>query len=87
MLVCFTENGWADYNSRQQEDKKTVKKINELLKDIDRNKYSGLGKPEPLSGDLSGFWSRRINDRDRLIYKVENNEIKVISCRYHYSEK
>ena len=86
MLVCFTENGWADYNSWQQEDKKTVKKINELLKDIDRNKYSGLGKPEPLSGDLSGFWSRRINDKDRLIYKVENNEIKVISCRYHYSE-
>ena len=87
MLVCFTENGWADYNSWQQEDKKTVKKINELLKDIDRNKYSGLGKPEPLSGDLSGFWSRRINDKDRLVYKVENNEIKVISCRYHYSEK
>ena len=87
MLVCFTENGWADYNSRQQEDKKTVKKINELLKDIDRNKYSGLGKPEPLSGDLSGFLSRRINDKDRLVYKVENNEIKVISCRYHYSEK
>ncbi len=87
MLVCFTENGWADYNSWQQEDKKTVKKINELLKDIDRNKYTGLGKPEPLSGDLSGFWSRRINDKDRLVYKVENNEIKVISCRYHYSDK
>ena len=87
MLVCFTENGWADYNSWQQEDKKTVKKINELLKDIDRNKYSGLGKPEPLSGDLSGFLSRRINDKDRLVYKVENNEIKVISCRYHYSDK
>ena len=87
MLVCFTENGWEDYNSRQHEDKKTVKKINELLKDIDRNKYSGLGKPEPLSGDLSGFWSRRINDKDRLIYKVENNEIKVISCSYHYSDK
>lgn len=87
MLVCFTENGWADYNSWQQKDKKTVKKINELLKDIDRNKYSGFGKPEPLSGDLSGFWSRRINDKDRLVYKVENNEIKVISCRYHYSDK
>ena len=87
MLVCFTENGWADYNSWQQEDKKTVKKINELLKDIDRNKYTGLGKPEPLSGDLSGFWSRRINDKDRLVYKVENNEIKAISCRYHYSDK
>ena len=87
MLICFTENGWADYESWQQQDKKTVQKINNLLKDIARNGNKGLGKPEALTGDLSGFWSRRINDKDRLVYRIEGCEIQILSCRYHYSDR
>lgn len=87
MRKCFTENGWQDYLFWQTEDKRTLKKINDLLKDIERNGNVGLGKPEPLSGDLSGFWSRRINDKDRLIYRIEGNEIQVLACRYHYSDR
>jgi len=87
MMICFTENGWADYESWQQQDKKTVQKINNLLKDIARNGNKGLGKPEALTGDLSGFWSRRINDKDRLVYRIESGEIQILSCRYHYSDR
>lgn len=87
MRKCFTENGWQDYLFWQTEDKRTLKKINDLLKDIERNGNVGLGKPEPLSGDLSGFWSRRINDKDRLVYRIESNEIQVLACRYHYSDR
>lgn len=87
MLICFTENGWSDYESWQREDRKTVQKINALLKDISRNGNSGLGKPEPLVGDLAGFWSRRINYKDRLVYRLVGEEIQVLSCRYHYSQK
>ncbi len=87
MRKCFTENGWQDYLFWQVEDKRTLKKINDLLKDIERNGNVGLGKPEPLSGDLSGFWSRRINDKDRLVYRIEGNEIQVLACRYHYSDR
>lgn len=82
----FTENGWKDYTYWETEDRKTLKRINTLLKDIDRNGNEGIGKPEPLTGDLSGFWSRRINEKDRLVYKVEGNTIHVLSCRYHYSK-
>ena len=85
MIKSFTENGWADYCYWQTEDRKTLKKINDLLKDIERNGNSGIGKPEPLLGDLQGFWSRRINEKDRLVYKLEDDEIFVLSCRYHYS--
>ena len=88
MNYLFTPNAWEDYNFWQENDKKTRKRINELLKDISRNGASdGIGKPEPLTGDLKGFYSRRINDKDRLIYKVENNTISIISCRYHYSDQ
>lgn len=88
MNYLFTPNAWDDYNFWQENDKKTRKKINELFKDIFRNGASdGIGKPELLPGNLKGFYSRRINDKDRLIYKVENNTISIISCRYHYSEK
>ena len=86
MNKVFTVNGWKDYVSWQTEDRKTLKKINALLNDISRNGNEGMGKPEPLTGDLSGFWSRRINDKDRLIYKIDKNNIYILSCRYHYSE-
>ncbi|MGN0905814.1 MAG: Txe/YoeB family addiction module toxin, partial [Bullifex sp.] len=72
---------------RQSEDKKTIRKINELLKDIERNGNTGLGKPEPLSGSLAGYWSRRINEKDRLVYGISGNEIRILSCRFHYSDK
>lgn len=86
MNKVFTSNGWEDYIYWQTEDKKTLKKINTLLKDIDRNDNEGIGKPEPLIGNLSGFWSRRINEKDRLIYKIDENNIYILSCRYHYSD-
>lgn len=84
MLKTFSETGWEDYVYWQTEDRKTLKKINDLLKDIDRNGNTGIGKPEPLTGNLSGYWSRRINDKDRLIYKIDQNHIYIIACRYHY---
>lgn len=87
MNKVFTSNGWEDYIYWQTEDKKTLKKINALLKDIDRNGNEGTGKPEPLIGHLSGFWSRRINEKDRLIYKIDEQNIYVLSCRYHYSHQ
>ena len=86
MNKVFTSNGWEDYIYWQTEDKKTLKKINTLLKDIDQNGNEGIGKPEPLIGNLSGFWSRRINEKDRLIYKIDENNIYILSCRYHYSD-
>ena len=86
MNKVFTSNGWEDYIYWQIEDKKTLKKINTLLKDIDRNGNEGIGKPEPLIGNLSGFWSRRINEKDRLIYKIDEYNIYILSCRYHYND-
>ena len=86
MNKVFTSNGWEDYIYWQTEDKKTLKKINTLLKDIDRNGNEGIGKLEPLIGNLSGFWSRRINEKDRLIYKIDEYNIYILSCRYHYND-
>ena len=86
MNRAFTETGWADYVYWQSEDRKTLKKINLLLNDIARNGNTGLGKPEPLTGDFAGFWSRRINHTDRLIYTIQGENIIVIACRYHYEK-
>lgn len=86
MNKAFTDIGWEDYLYWQTEDRKTLRKINTLLKDIDRNGNESIGKPEPLTGDLSGFWSRRINQKDRLIYALEMDQIIIIACRYHYDD-
>ena len=86
MNKVFTQNGWKDYLFWQTEDKKTLKKINTLIEDICRNGNEGIGKPEPLIGNLSGFWSRRINDKHRLIYKIEEDNGYSIACRFHYSD-
>lgn len=86
MNKAFTDIGWEDYLYRQTEDRKTLRKINTLLKDIERNGNEGIGKPEPLTVDLSGFWSRRINQKDRLIYALEMDQIIIIACRYHYDD-
>ncbi len=87
MNKAFTDIGWEDYLYWQTEDRKTLRKINTLLKDIERNGNEGIGKPEPLTGDLSGFWSRRINQKDRLIYALEMDQIIIIACRYHYDDR
>ena len=86
MNKAFTDIGWEDYLYWQTEDRKTLRKINTLLKDIERNGNEGIGKPEPLTGDLSGFWSRRINQKDRLIYALKMDQIIIIACRYHYED-
>ena len=83
----FTENGWKDYTYWETEDRKTLKRINNLIKDIERNGNNGMGKPEPLTGELSGFWSRRINEKDRLIYQIEGDTINILACRYHYNDR
>lgn len=82
MNKVFTKNGWIDYLFWQTEDKKTLKKINQLIRDIERNGNAGIGKPEPLIGDFAGFWSRRINSKDRLIYRLDENNIYIIACKY-----
>ncbi|MGL5020044.1 MAG: Txe/YoeB family addiction module toxin [Luteolibacter sp.] len=84
MNIQFSSRGWEDYVYWQQFDKKILKRINELLKEISRNPYEGTGKPEPLKHALSGFWSRRITDEHRLVYRVEGNVVKVAQARFHY---
>lgn len=84
MKITFTQNSWEDYLSWQAEDKRILRKINILVRDIQRTPYSGLGKPEPLKYDLAGFWSRRIDREHRLVYQVIGSEILIYSCRYHY---
>ena len=83
-MIVFNPNGWYDYLYWQTEDKKTLKRINKLINDIVRNGNDGLGKPEQLRGNLSGYWSRRIDDFNRLVYKIENENIYILGCRYHY---
>ena len=83
--LAWTDEAWKDYIYWQSQDKKTLKRINRLLDDIRRNDpFHGIGKPEPLKENLSGFWSRRIDDTNRLVYAVDDLYITVISCRYHY---
>lgn len=84
MVLTFTENAWEDYLYWQKIDKKTVKKINELIKEIKRDPFHGIGKPEPLKYDLAGYWSRRIDQEHRLVYKVDGEDLQVYACRYHY---
>jgi toxin YoeB len=82
--IVFSKNSWEDYTSWLKEDKNMLKKINELIKDIQRNPFEGKGKPEPLKYDLSGLWSRRIDREHRLVYQIKEKEILIYSCRYHY---
>ena len=84
MKYIFVDVSWEDYLYWQNTDKKILKRINKLLKDISRNPYSGLGKPEPLKYKYRGFWSRRITDEHRLIYKYREGEILIAKCRFHY---
>ena len=87
MKITFSKNAWEDYVYWQTEDKKTLKKINALIKDIQRTPYEGIGKPEPLKFDLAGYWSRRIDFQHRLVYQVENSDILIYTCRFHYDKE
>ena len=84
MKFVFTELSWEDYLFWQKNDKQKLKRINELLKDISRNPYEVIGKPEPLKFNYAGFWSRRIDEEHRLIYRVVADEIQIAKCRFHY---
>ena len=84
MKYIFVDESWEDYLYWQKTDKKMLKKINELLKYISRTPFHGLGKPEPLKHKYKGFWSRRINDEHRIIYRVTSDEIHIAKCRFHY---
>lgn len=84
MNKLWTDDAWDDYLYWATQDKKTLKRINQLLKDIDRNGYSGIGKPEALKYEYQGFWSRRIDETNRLVYKIENDNIVILHCRGHY---
>ncbi|HBN27143.1 MAG TPA: Txe/YoeB family addiction module toxin [Desulfobacteraceae bacterium] len=84
MKLLFSENAWSDYLFWQKTDKKILKRINKLIKDIQRNKYDGLGKPEALKHNLSGYWSRRITSEHRIVYKIEDDFILIAQLKYHY---
>ena len=82
--LSWTDEAWCDYLYWQSQDKKTLKRINRLINDGRRTPFDGIGKPEPLKENLAGFWSRRIDDVNRLVYAVDDTAITIISCRYHY---
>ena len=86
-LYTFTPSAWADYVYWQGQDKKTLKRINALIDAIVREPFIGIGKPEALRGDLTGCWSRRIDDVNRIIYEVNDSELKIVACRFHYSDR
>jgi toxin YoeB len=82
--ISWTPHAWEDYLYWQGQDKKTVKRINDLIKDINRDPFQGIGKPEPLKFEFNGCWSRRIDDTNRLVYQVADQNIIILQCRYHY---
>ena len=82
--LAWTDEAWSDYVYWQSQDKKTLKRINKLINDTKRSPFEGIGKPEPLKENLLGFWSRRIDETNRLVYAVSDSYLTIISCRYHY---
>ena len=86
MKKIWQEEAWEDYLYWQTQDKKTLKRINSLIQDIERNPCEGIGKPEPLKYDLSGCWSRRIDDTNRIVYRINNDILEILQCRTHYKK-
>ena len=84
MNKIWYDRAWDDYLYWQSQDKKTLKRINQLIRDTERGPFSGIGKPVPLKGDLSGFWSRRIDEENRLVYRPNNGILEILSCKGHY---
>lgn len=87
MIKAFSDAAWEDYTYWETQDRKTLKRILKLIEDIDRNGYDGIGKPERLSGDLSDYWSRRIDEKNRIVYRIKENVIQIIQCGSHYRDK
>lgn len=83
-MICFREQAWDDYLYWPQIDKRILNRINTLIRDVERNPFAGIGKPEPLKHQFAGFWSRRINDEHRLVYTLLDGDLVIIQCRYHY---
>lgn len=86
MKIVWFEEAWEDYLYWQTQDRKTLKRINTLVRDIERNCFDGIGKPEPLKGELSGFWSRRIDDTNRIVYRIRGGTLEILSCKGHYEK-
>ena len=86
MKIIWFEEAWDDYVDWQSQDKKTIKRINQLIQDTQRNGYSGIGKPEPLKGEFSGFWSKRIDEVNRFVYRINNGFLDILSCKGHYDD-
>lgn len=87
MEKLWTDKAWEDYLYWQVKDKKILKRINQLIRDIERNGHKGIGKPEPLRGNLSGWWSRRIDEANRLVYRIREGKIEIAACRTYYGDK
>lgn len=87
MKKIWHDEAWGEYVYWQTQDKKTLKKINRLLSDIDRNGYHCIGKPEPLKGNLSGYWSVRIDEKNRIVFRIANDVLEIVECGSHYGEK
>ena len=86
MKIVWFEEAWEDYVYWQSQDRKTVKRIYQILQDSVRNGYSGIGKPEPLKGEFSGFWSKRIDDVNRFVFRIQGSVLEVLSCKGHYDD-
>ena len=86
MIKVWSDRAWDDYEYWQEQDRKTLRTINKLLKDIGRTPFSGLGKPEPLKHNWSGYWSRRIDDKNRMIYRIVDGKLEIAQCKAHYSD-
>lgn len=84
--ITFQQRGWDDYLYWQSQDKKTLKRINQLLQDIVRNGHAGIGNPEPLKGDKAGWWSRRVDEKNRLVYRIVEGRLEIAQCKSHYDE-
>ena len=87
MRKLWTDRAWDDYLYWQTQDKKTLRKLNQLITDIERSGYNGIGKPEPLRGDLSGWWSRQIDDKNRIVYRMTEDHVEISQCKGHYDDK
>jgi len=87
MIKLWQDEAWEDYLYWQTQDKRTLKKINKLIQDIERNGYSGIGKPEPLKEDLSGFWSVRIDEKNRIVFRIKDGSLEIWQCGTHYRDK
>ena len=86
MKKLWTDQGWDEYLYWQTQDKKTLKRVNRLIKDIERQPYDGIGEPEPLRHNLSGWWSRRIDDKNRIVYRIANKNLEIAQCKGHYDD-